>query len=102
MMEPRNCGLVFMVFELVEDGVDDLLRAFCGVLVPVVGVDLVADDGVAALLDAHDGRGLVVGVGLFVDVVGRAEIERLHAEFAGEEALGELDLEVEPARWRFR
>ena len=49
----------------------------------------------------HDGRGLVVGVGLFVDVVGRAEVERLHAELALEEALGEVDLEVELARRDF-
>ena len=66
-------------------------------LIPVVGVDLVADDGEAELLDADDGLGLIVGVGLFVDVVGRAEVERLDAEFAGEEAFGELDLEVELA-----
>ena len=71
-------------------------------LIPVVGVDLVADDGEAKLLDALDGRGLVVGVGLFVDVVGRTEVERLHAELAGEETFGEIDFEVELVAWRFR
>ena len=76
---------------------DDLLRRLARMLVPVVGVDLVADDGVAILLNAHDRRGLVVGVGLLVDVVGRAEVERLHAQLAGKEALGELDFEVELA-----
>ena len=76
-------------------------RRLARMLVPVVGVDLAADDGEAVLLDAHDGRGLVVGVGLLVDVVGRAEVERLHAQLAGEEPLGELDLEVELARGDF-
>ena len=49
------------------------------------------------LLDVLDGGGLVVGVGFFVDVVRRAEVERLNAELAGEEPLGELDFEVELA-----
>ncbi len=49
-------------------------------LVPVVGVDLVADDDVAQALDAIDGRGLVVGVRLLIDGVRRPEVERLHAE----------------------
>jgi hypothetical protein len=52
-------------------------------LIPVVGVDLAADDDVALILNAHDGRGLVVGVGLLVDVVRGAEVERLDAELAG-------------------
>ncbi len=56
---------------------------------------------VALVLDGHDGCGLVVGLGLFVDVVGRTEIERLHVELAGEEALGELDLEIERLRRDF-
>ena len=66
-------------------------------LIPVVGVDLVADDDVAILLDAHDRSGLIVGVRLLVDVVGGAEVERLDAQLAGEEAFGELDFEVELA-----
>ena len=101
MMEPRNCGLVFMVFNWSRTDWVISGGRLARMLVPVVGVDLVADDGVAVLLDAHDRRGLVVGVGLLVDVVGRAEVERLHAELAGEEALGELDLEVELARRDF-
>ncbi len=68
-----------------------------GVLVPVVGVDLVADDDVAEALDAVDGGGLVVGVGLLVDGVGRPEVEGLHAELGGEEALGQGELEVDLA-----
>ena len=72
-----------------------------GVLVPIVGVELAADDGVTVFLDLDDRRGLIVGVGLFVDVVGRAKVERLHAELAGEEALGELYLKVETARRNF-
>ena len=75
----------------------DLGGRLAGMLVPVVGVQLAADDGVAGLLDALDRSGLVVGVRLFVDVVGRTEVERLDAELAGEEALGELEFEVQLA-----
>ena len=53
------------------------------------------------LLNAHDRRGLVVGVGLFVDVVRRPEVERLHAQLAGEEAFGELHFEVKRSRRDF-
>ena len=52
----------------------DFSGIFATALVPVVGVDLVADDSEAELLDADDRRGLIVGFGLFVDVVGGAEI----------------------------
>ena len=70
-------------------------------LIPVAGVDLVADDGVAIALDAVGGFGLIIRVRLFIDVVGRAEVERLDAEFTGEEALCEVELEVELARRNF-
>ena len=62
-------------------------------LVPVVGVDLVASDDVAEIvLDAVDGSGLVVGVGLLIDGVGRAEVDGADAELGGEEFLGEREL----------
>ncbi len=64
-------------------------------LVPVVGVDFVADDDVAEALDAVDGRGLVVGVGLLVDGVGRAKVEGVDADLGAEEAFGEVELEVD-------
>ena len=83
--------------QLGEDRIDDFLGRLAGMLVPVVGVDFAADDGEAVALDAHHGRGLVVGLGLLVVVVGRTEVERLHAELALEEALGEIDLEIELA-----
>ena len=67
-------------------------------LVPIVGVDFATDDRQAVLLDVPDGRGLVVCFGLFVVVVGRAEVERLHAELAFKEALGQVHLEIELAR----
>src|ERR1035441_9438015 len=86
-------------FELGEDRLSDFVRGLDGMLVPVVCVDLVADDGVAVFLNLDDGSGLVVGVGLLVDVVGRTEVEGMNAELAGEQALGEPYLEVEPA-WR--
>ena len=64
-------------------------------LVPVIGVDLVADDGVAHLLDAIGGRSLIVGVRLLIDRVGRPEIERLNAELGREEPLGQVQLQLE-------
>ena len=94
-MEPLFHGLGLHVLDLLEDAVDDLLRSFARMLVPVVGIDLVADDGVAEILDALDGSGLIVGVGFLIDGVGRTEVERLHAELGGKEALGEVELEVD-------
>ena len=73
-----------------------------GVLAPVVGVDLVADDDVAELLDVLDGSGLIVGVGLLIDGVGRAEVDRLDAQLGGEEALGEVRAEGRRSAPRFR
>ncbi len=72
-------GLGLGFIDLVEDGVDDLPGCFAGVLVPVVGVDLVADDDVAVGFDVLNGGGLVVGVRLLVDGVGRAEVDGLDA-----------------------
>ena len=81
--------------QLSEDGLGDFGGSFAGILVPVVGVHLAADDGVSGLLDALDGGGLVVGVGLLVDVVGRAEVKWLNAELADEKPLGDFEFEVE-------
>ena len=92
---PSELRLRLHDLQLREDGLGDLLGRLAGMLVPVVGVDLAADHDVALILDGHDGRGLVVGLRLFVDVVRRTEVKRLDIEFAGEEALGELDLQVE-------
>ena len=87
--------------QLVEHELGDLFRGLAIALIPVVGVDLVADHGEAKLLYAHDGRGLVIGLGLFVDIVGRTEIKRLHAEFAGEESFCQLHLKVESIERNF-
>jgi hypothetical protein len=81
--------------ELGKDRAGDVGGRLVGMLVPIVGIDLAADDDEAFVLDMHDGRGLVVGVGFLVDIVRRAEVEGLDAQLAGEEALGELDLEVQ-------
>ena len=70
-------------------------------LVPVAGVDLVADDGVAVLLNLDYGRGLVIGLGLLVDIVRRTEVEWLHAQLAGKQASGQLHLQVQLARRDF-
>ena len=83
--------------DLAEDAVDDLLWRLARGFAPVVGVDLVADDGVAELLDVLDGSGLIVGVGLLIDGVGRTEVDGLDAELGGEEALGEIELKVDGA-----
>ena len=102
MTEPRNCGFTFMVSSWSSTNVEISCGVLRRMLIPVVGVDLVADDGVAVALDADDGCGLIVGVGLFIDVVRRAEVERLDAEFTGEEALGQIDFEVELVAKKFR
>ena len=81
--------------QLIEDGLGHLGRRLARMLIPIVGVQLAADDGVSGLLDALDRRGLVVGVRLLVDVVGRTEVERLNAQLAGEEALGQLEFEIQ-------
>ncbi len=87
-------GALVLCSDLAEDAVGDLLRGLAGVLVPVVGVDFVADDDVAEALDTVDGSGLVVGVGFLVDGVRRTEVEGLDAELGGEEALGKVELKV--------
>ncbi len=81
--------------DLVEDAVDDLLRRFARMFVPVVSVDLVSDDDVTELLDMGDGRGLIVGIRLLVDGVGRPEVDGLDAELGLEEGFGEVELEVD-------
>ncbi len=90
-------GLGIEERDLAEDAVDDLLRRLARMLIPIVGIDLVADDDVAEALDMFDGSGLVVSIGLLIDGVGRAEVDRLHAEFGSEETLGEIELEVDLA-----
>src|SRR6185437_606339 len=80
---------------LLEDAVGDLLWGLARVLVPVVGVDLVAENDVAHALNAIDRRGLIVGIGLLVNGVGWAEIKRLNAKLGGEEALGEIELQID-------
>ena len=88
--------------QLGEDRIDNLRGRLARMFVPIVGVDLAADDGEPVMLDAHHRRGFVVGVRFLVDIVGRAEIERLHAQLAFEQALGEIDLRGRAGAWRFR
>src|SRR5271166_1728459 len=83
--------------ELGEYVVRDLLRRLARVLIPIVGIDLVADDGVAHLLNAISGGGLVVRVRLLIDRVGRTKIKRLDAELGGKEPLGEIQLQLDLA-----
>src|ERR1035438_134092 len=86
------------IVELAEDRLGDFCWRLPGMFVPVVGVQLVADDRVAVLLNLDNGCGLIVGVGLFVDVIGRAEVERLDSGLAGKQDVGELNLEIQLAR----
>ncbi len=79
MMEPRVHGLLVHVGDLLEDAVGDLLRSLARILIPVVGIDLVAEDDVAEVLDTVDRSRLVVGVRLLIDGVGRTEVKRLYA-----------------------
>ncbi len=75
------------------------MRHFCRSLahafVPIVGIDLVADHSEPEFLNPHDGRGLIIRVGLFVNIVGRPEVQWLHAKLAGEKTLSELDLKIQ-------
>ena len=103
MIEPRNCGLIFMVFELIENELEKFRLEIFGLRSSQSSVSILLPMTVrpSCWMRTH-GRSLIVGVGLFVDIVGRAEVERLHAEFAGEEAFGEFYLEVELIVARFR
>ena len=69
--------LGFHDLQLGEDRLGNFLRRLARMFVPVVGVDLAAHDDEALVLNGHDGCGLVVGLRFFVDVVRRAEVERL-------------------------
>jgi len=100
--ERSHPGLGIEERDVGEDAVDDLLRRLAGMLIPVVGIDLVADDDIAEVLNVFDGLGLVVGVGLLIDGIGRAEVDGLDANLGGEEALGEVELEVDLALRDFR
>ena len=87
-----------MVCNWASTDVDDLLRRFLRGFSFQSSVSILLPMMVRpSCWMRHDRRGLVVGVGLFVVVVGRAEVERLHAQLALEEALGEIDLEIELA-----
>ena len=97
MIEPRIQERRLHLCDLLEDAVGDLLRRLARMLVPVVGIDLVADDDIAKVLDAVDGRCLVVGVRLLVDRVRRPEVERLHAELGREQPLRQVQFKVDVA-----
>jgi hypothetical protein len=94
-------GLALHSVKLRKNGLGDIGGRLAGMLVPVVGVNFAANDDVPVVLNRHDGRGLVIGFGLLVDVIGRTEVERLGAELAGEESLSELDLQVQLLRRDF-
>ena len=87
MMLPRNCGLVFIDLQLFQHVVQDALRRLPLPLVPIAGIDLVADDGVTHLLDQIGGRRLVVGIRFLIDGVGRPEEQRLDPQLAAKQAV---------------
>ena len=71
------------VRDLLKDAVGDLPGSFAGMLIPVVGVDFVADNDVAQSLNVRYRSGLVVGIGFLVDRVGWPEVKRLHSDLGG-------------------
>src|SRR5579883_2079148 len=71
----------------IKDGIDDLLWGLARVLVPVVGVDFVADDDIAHLLDAIGRSSLLVRVRLLIDGVWGTKIQRFPPQLSGKETL---------------
>ena len=61
-------------------------------LVPVPGIDPVANDGVTHLLDKIGRRCLVVGIRLLIDGVGRPEEERLDSQLAAKQPFRQVQL----------
>ncbi len=88
-------GAGLHIVHLLEYAVDDLLRTLTGMLVPVVSIDLVADNHVAEILNAVGGGCLIVGIRLLVDGVGRAKIEWLDSKLGREQPLGEIQFQVD-------
>jgi hypothetical protein len=82
-------------FNLLKDSVDDLFGSLAGVFVPVVGVDLVADDDVAEALNSFYRSGLIVGIGFLIDGVRGAEVKGLDAKLGGEEPLRQVQLQID-------
>jgi hypothetical protein len=70
--------------KLVENRLSDLGGSLAGILVPVVGVDLVADDGVAVPLDGHRREQPDRRCRAPRRCRRGTEVERLDAELAGE------------------
>ncbi len=68
-----------------------------GIIVPVIGIDFVADGDEAHVLRQLKRAHLVGGVGLLVDGVRRTEQDGLHTQFAFEQALGKVQLDFEVA-----
>src|SRR5437588_9900208 len=66
--------------DLLKDAVRDLLGRFARMLIPVVRIDLVADDDVTQSLDARYRSGLIVRIRFLVDRIRRTEIKRLHSK----------------------
>ena len=75
----------------------NLVRRTPRIVAPVVGVNLVADGDVTQLLRQLQRPHLVGGIGLLVDGIRRPEQHRLHAQFALEEAFGQVQLDLEIA-----
>ena len=87
--------------DLLQNAVRDLLGRFARVFVPVVRVDLVADDRVPHLLDAVGRRRLVVRVRLLIDRVRRPEIQRLPSRLCRKQPLRPVQLQLQLPRRDF-
>ena len=68
----------------------DLLGRVARVVLPVVGIDLVAHADVAHVLHDFERTYLVLGIGLLIDGIRRAEEDGVNSQAAGKELLGEI------------
>ena len=84
--------------QLIENQLRHFFRSLARALVPVIGIDLVADHREPELLNPHDGRSLIIRVGLFINVVRRPEIQRLHPKLARKQPLDQLHFEIQLSR----
>ena len=72
----------------------DLLGRAVRIVAPVVGIDLVAHADVAHILCKLERTYLIFGVGLLVNGVRRAEQHGVNPQAAGEQALGQVQLQL--------
>src|SRR5208282_3695034 len=80
--------------QVVEHLSGDLLRRERGLVLPVLGVDLVADGDVAHALREFERAHFIFRVGLGVDGVGWTEHHGANSQAAGKQALGQVQFHL--------